>query len=131
MIPILVAALLAGAFVPLMAAEADAVTVQLSVNAGTSALPAWRACDVVVPARADAGDVLDQAVLDGCILEWTSAEFPQFGRYVVSIDHVTEAVATFWAFSVNGAMTDYGIDSYVAAEGDSVAFTYTEWVVPL
>ena len=125
---ILIALLLATA--PL-ASAADEVIVQLKINAGRADLPGWRDCEVGVPAGANAGVVLDQAVADGCILEWTYAEFPGFGRYVSSIDHVTEAVATFWAFAVNGASTDYGIDSYRANAGDAVTFSYTEWAFPL
>ena len=127
---ILLATLLLATFAP-VAHGADTVTVHLDVNAGKAGLAGWRSCDVVVPAGADAGTVLDQAAADGCILEWSHAEFAGFGRYVTSVDHVQEAVVTFWAFSVNGAYTDYGIDQYAAAEGDALGFTYTEWLAPL
>jgi hypothetical protein len=128
---LILATLLVASLAPL-AHGADTVTVHLSVNAGKVGLvPSWRDCDVIVPAGANAGDVLDQAQADGCILEWSHAEFAGFGRYVTSIDHVTEALPTFWAFSVDGAYADYGIDGYSAVEGGSVGFTYTEWLQPL
>lgn len=128
--PLLLATLLLATLAPAALAD-DGVTVRLLVNAGAPPLPAWRDCDVHVPAGADGGALLDQAVADGCILEWSAAEFPGFGRYVSSIDHVTEALATFWALRVDGTLTDYGIDLYQATQGHVVQFTYEEWPVPL
>lgn len=103
----------------------------LVVNAGAADAPAWRDCDVTVPTGSNAGVVLDQAVEDGCILEWSYSEYPGFGRYVTSIDHVTEAIATYWAFRVNDEYSRVGIDGYHAAGGDTVQFTDEEWLVPL
>lgn len=107
------------------------VTVTLQVNAAHASLPVWRDCDVVVPAGSDVGDVLDQAVVDGCILEWSSSEFPGYGRYVTSIDHVQEAVATYWAFRIDGAYASTGIDDTPATSGETYLFTYEEWAVAL
>lgn len=126
-LPLLAALLLA---VPLAGAAAAAdVVVNLRVNAGTADAPAWRECDVAVPEAADGGIVLDQAVANGCILEWSSATFPGFGRYVTSIDHVGEAVATYWAFYIGGEYATVGIDDYAAADGDALQFTYEQWAV--
>lgn len=49
---------------------------------------------------------------------------------MTSIDHVHEAVVTFWAFHVDGEFSTYGIDHYSAAEGDVVGFDYQPWILP-
>jgi hypothetical protein len=110
-------------------AQATDVTVHLDVTVLNAAPLAD--CDVTVPAGSNVGVVLDQAVEDGCILEWSNASFPGFGRYVTSIDHVHEAVATYWAFYVDGEYSDFGIDSTFVEEGASYRFDYTQWVVPV
>lgn len=126
----LLALLLLPACIP-FAAGSDAVTVTLQVNAGISSAPAWRDCGVTVPAGSNVGDVLDQAVADGCILAWSAAEFPGFGRYVTSIDHVTEAVATYWAFRFNGEYSQTGIDATFVFGGETILFTYEQWIAQL
>ena len=103
------------------------VTVHLDVTILDTATLAD--CDVTVPSGSNVGDVLDQAVDDGCILEWSNATFPDYGRYVTSIDYVHEAVATYWAFYVNGTYSDFGIDSTIVAENATYGFDYTQWVV--
>lgn len=101
------------------------------MNAGTADAPGWRDCDVTVPEGANVGDLLDQAVEDGCILEWSHETYPGYGRYVASIDHVAGAVATYWAFRVDGAYSELGIDSTPVREGATYAFTYEQWAFPL
>lgn len=103
----------------------------MQVNAGNAAAPGWRDCDVSVPAGSNVGRVLDQAVADGCILMWDHATFAGFGRYVTCIDHVCEAVATYWAFRVNGAYSNTGIDDTIVEGGSTYKFTYEQWVVPV
>lgn len=88
-------------------------------------------CDVTVAAGSNVGDVLDQAVADGCISSWESKSFPGFGRYVTCIESVCEQVPTYWAFYVDGAYATEGIDSTIVAEGASYSFDYTQWVVQL
>lgn len=126
----LAALLLIPAFLP-GASSSDSVTVTLQVNAGAASAPAWRDCAVTVPAGSNVGDVLDQAEADGCILEWSYAEYPGYGRYVTSIDHVSEAVATYWAFRVDGAYSDAGIDDTYPVGGETYLFTYEQWAVML
>ena len=117
--------------VPAAAGADSTVTVTLQVNAGHALAPAWRDCDVTVPAGSNVGDVLDQAEADGCILEWSHSTFPGFGRYVTSIDHVTEAVATYWAFRVDGVYSSTGIDDTIPVGGETLLFTYEQWAVQL
>lgn len=127
----LLAAFLLVPLAPFAAGEdVETVTVTLEVNLGTSNAPLYKNCAVTVPEDSTVGQVLDQAVVDECLLEWSAASFPGLGRYVSSIDHVREAVATYWSFWVNGAYSDYGIDSTLVEEGDIVRFSYVEWVVP-
>lgn len=127
---ILLCALLLLPTIPAVAA-ADDVTVTLQVNAGNALLPGWRDCDVTVPAGSNIGAVLDQAVVDGCILEWSSSSHPGFGRYVTSIDHVGEQLPTYWAFRVDGAYSNTGIDDTLAEGGSTYKFTYEQWAVAL
>lgn len=114
-----------------IAAANDSVTVTLQVNAGVATGPAWRDCDVTVPAGSSVGDVLDQAEADGCILEWSYAEYPGYGRYVTSIDHVSEAVATYWAFRADGEYSQTGVDETFPLGGETYLFTYEQWAVML
>ena len=89
-------------------------------------------CSVEVPAGSNAGDVLDQAVLTGCILEWDYDEFDGFGRYATSIDGLRSVgltcaagvVCDWWEFRVNSKMVLYGIDDYIADSGDLVEFFF-------
>lgn len=117
--------------VPLAFAQADTVTAHLTVNVGTPDAPAWRDCDVTVPLGSNVGDLLDQAAEDGCILEWSYDTFGSYGRYVTSIDFVPGLVVTYWAFYVDGAYAEYGIDSTYVEEGGDYQFTYEQWLVPL
>lgn len=117
--------------IPLALAAPDSATAHLTVNAGTPGAPAWRECDLTVPLGANVGDLLDRAVATGCILEWSSATFAGYGRYVTSIDHVPGAFATYWAFYVDGEYAEFGIDSTQVAPGSTYQFTYEQWVVPL
>lgn len=123
--------LLPALLLPVAHGEPGSVTVTLQVNAGVPDAPAWRDCAVTIAEGGNVGDVLDQAVAQGCILEWSANEFPGFGRYVTSIDYVSEAVVTFWAFRVDGAFATLGIDQHFPSEGETILFTYEEWPVPL
>lgn len=120
-------ALLALAAVP-AAHGATTVTVTLQVGAGGAD---WRDCSVSVPAGSNVGTVLDQAVADGCILEWQSASYPGYGRYVTSIDFVHDTPATYWAFYVDSAYANLGIDDTSAQPGATYSFQYEQWLVPM
>lgn len=124
----LVAALLVAPLALPNAAAADLVNVTLEVDAFGAE---QKTCDVVVPAGSNGGDVLDQAVEDGCILRWTSQEYPGFGRYVDCIDLLCGAVVTYWAYYYNGAYSRVGIDSTSVQDGDVLRFNYEQWVVGL
>lgn len=124
----LVLAILAALLVLPAVPAAGTVTVTLDVDLnGTD----YKSCDVTVPEGANAHAVLDQAAADGCLLRWTSQEYPGYGAYVDCIDAVCGAVATFWAFYTNGAFSGVGIDSYVVSNGDVLGFDYEQWVLPL
>lgn len=109
-------------------AAAESVTVTLEVDLFGAD---YKTCDVVVPAGANGGDVLDAAVEQGCILRWTSQEFSGFGRYVDCIDVFCGAVATYWAFYYNGGYSDVGIDAIGVSGGEVLRFNYEQWVVVL
>lgn len=108
----------------------SAATLTVTLEVGTYLDTDWRACDVTVPVGSTVARVLDQAVADGCILEWSAAEFPGYGRYVNSIDHVAGLPVTYWAFYVDGFYADTGIDATPAASGHTYRFAYEQWVVP-
>lgn len=107
-------------------ASASSITVTLDVDVFDSQ---YKECQVSVPAGSDAGDVLDAAVAQGCILLWTYDTYPGFGRYVTCIDAICGAVATFWAFYTNGGFSDLGIDAYPVQHGDVLRFNYEQWVL--
>lgn len=123
----LVALLAIAALAPPALALAD---VHVTLDIDLSGLD-YKSCDVTVPEGSDAAAVLDAAVASDCISEWSWSSFEGFGRYVTSIDHLPGLVATYWAFYVNGAYADVGIDAYSAREGDTVRFNYEQWVVAL
>lgn len=128
--PILVALLLpALALLPLAGADGT-VTVHLVVDTFVGA-PALASCDVDVPAGADGAAVLDAAVANGCILEWTAGSYPGLGRYVTSIDHVSEELGTYWSFVVDGEYASYGIDLYHAEQGSTIRFAYDQYATYL
>jgi hypothetical protein len=109
-----------------LAAETVTVTLEVDVLGNDH-----KSCEVAVPAGSNAGAVLDAAVDQGCLLRWTSQEYPGFGRYVDCIDLLCGAVATYWAFYANGGYSDVGIDAYPVAEADVLRFNYEQWVVIL
>lgn len=114
-------------FLPNAQAATD-VTVTLEVDLLGAG---YKTCEILVPQGADGGDVLDAGVAQGCLLAWGYAPSAGYGRYVTQIDHVPGLVATYWAFYLNGAYSDVGIDAYEAAQGDVVRFNYEQWVVGL
>lgn len=122
------AALLVAPFALPNALAADTMTVTLEVDVVGAD---YRTCEVTVPAGSNGGDVLDQAAEDGCILRWTSQEFPGFGRYVDCIDVLCGAVLTYWAYYYNGGYSDVGIDHTSVQDGDVLRFNYEQWVFVL
>lgn len=115
---------------PANAAE-ETVVATLVVDLVHPTLPDQRSCDVVVPAGSNVGDLLDAAVDQGCLSSWESSSFPGFGRYVTCIDGICEQVVTFWAFRVDGAFSNSGIDATPVLAGSSYQFTYEQWPAPL
>lgn len=91
----------------------------------------YKSCDVAVPEGATAHAVLDAAVAQGCLLRWTSQEYPGYGAYVDCIDLVCGTPATYWAFFTNGEYAALGIDAYVVQDGDVLGFDHQQWAVPL
>ncbi len=96
------------------------------------ALIGTASCSVTIESGSDAGDVLDQAVEDGCILEWDSDDFDG-ARFVVSVDGLraegTVCIAwpiacQFWEIRINDQEVSFGIDDYNAADGDQVEFLF-------
>jgi hypothetical protein len=121
------------------------VTVTLDVDAtayplDSAALPAeTKTCAVQVLHGADGVDMLNQAVLDGCILGWTASAFPGVdptnprgwlfvdsldGRRAVCDPPVYLAHCTFWSLSVDGSPSGTGIGGWRAQDGDVYGFTY-------
>lgn len=90
----------------------------------------YKECAVTVPGGSNVGDLLDAAVAQGCIDSWTYDEFPGFGRFVTSIDGIPAAVVTYWAFYVDGAYAQNGIDTTTVEDGHTYTFNYEQWVVP-
>jgi hypothetical protein len=124
---ILATLLLSSLALPLAGAQTPVtVTLQVGTYAGNH-----RDCAVTVPAGSNVGDVLDQAVEDGCLLSWSSQEFPGYGRYVDCIDYVCGALLTYWAFYVDGGYANFGIDATIVEPGATYGFRYEQFLVPL
>lgn len=135
---------------PTVAADDHTVTVHLTVDGEEvfpfnlppyNEAPVSAACDVTVATGATGGDVLDQAVEDGCIGSWDHHVDPQHGKFVDAIDGtyghcgpgddppgLWPAVCSFWEFKVNGESASEGISFYQASPGDQVAFHYNRGV---
>lgn len=108
------------------------VPVTFSLSAGSHLLPDLKTCDLLVPAGADGGDVLDAAVATGCISGWT---YDHFGtaRFVTSIDGIAQQTGTFWALYVDEALPGggtQGIDDIAVVGGENVEFSYVDWFTP-
>lgn len=123
----LLPAALALLLLALPAAGADVVTVRLVVDTALPGAPALHDCLVSVPADATAADALDAALAQGCIREWSGTEYPGYGRFVDSIDHVRGVpVASYWQVQVNGVAASTGVDSTFLADADTLRFAYSE-----
>lgn len=120
-----IAALAAGtAFAP--AAHATNVTVTFGLSVGTY-LPTGGACTLSVPSGADGVTVLEAAKTAHCIVSYQTVSFG-FGRFVTCIDEVCGqslgADGTYWNMYENGVSTTYGVDDFVANNGDELEFAY-------
>ena len=127
---LLTAAFAAVAFcgVPSTAHAVDSVHVTFGLSAGTYA-PTGAACSLTVPAGADGVTVLEAARAQLCIVSYRVTGFPGFGTFVECIDEVcgepvTSASGTYWNMYENGTSTSYGVDGFVADEGDDLTFAY-------
>ena len=119
-------ALLPLLFAPAHAGAGDA-TVHLDLNVFHLD---YKDCNVTVPVGSDGAAVLDAAVASGCISSWSGTTY-DFGTFVDCIDGICSAPPTYWAMSLNGVSTDYGISDYGATNGDVLGFDYVQWVVAL
>ena len=122
----LAAVALAG--LPSAAHATGTVTVEFGLAAGTYA-PTGVACPVTVAAGADGIAVLDAAQSAHCITSYQTVTFPGFGTFVTCIDDVcgealTGTTGTYWNMYENGASTAFGVDGFVADEGDELSFAY-------
>lgn len=119
---ILATLLLLAAALPAGASE----PIRFELTLGNAAHAPYKACDVAVPAEANVADLLDAATAQGCISGWTYAESP-FGRYVTSIDGISEAAITYWALYEDGAYAQCGIDCTFPQPGEVLSFNYETW----
>lgn len=114
------------------AARADNVEVKFGISAGYW-LPTGAACTVSVPAGASGVAVLDAALANLCIAEYSLRYFTCCGNFVYSINFVPGPVdgdplgTTFWMMFENGAATGYGVDGFSADPGDELVFAYAAW----
>lgn len=111
----------------------------LEASQAPDAVPGTGECTVEVPEGADGGDVLDAAVDEGCIAEWSHDEVGD-DRFVTSIDNVrapglsclaySAGVCDWWEYHVNGETASYGIDEYSAEDGDTNRWLYRNTLGP-
>lgn len=130
-LPVVLAALLALAAVPL--AQAAGIEVTFALGAGHEAAPAVETCRVTIPAGGDGGHVLDAATQAGCISGWSYETFGS-SRFVTCIDGICQQLGTFWAYYVNDEMPCGGFcgidDDGLIGAGDVVEFVYRDWFTP-
>ena len=131
------------------------VTVTLTVKATITAPfnePTFTThCSVTVPAGSSAADVLDQAVMDGCVADWDAIDYGgSLGRYLTGITKTSSSDSTdarnadtirfvcgalathpggallysFWGFAVDGNAPSVGVDNYAVTSGEDVQFHY-------
>jgi hypothetical protein len=104
------------------------VHVTFGLSAGQYA-PTGTACSLTVDGGADGLAVLDAAQAAHCIVSYRTVSFPDFGTFVTCIDEVcgqvaTGASGTYWNMYDNGTSAAYGVDGFVADEGDELVFAY-------
>lgn len=98
--------------------------------------PVTASCNLTVADDADGGDVLDEAVDTGCLSSWDYRLYDG-SRFLTGINDThghcsTDAsppglwpvVCSYWEFQVNGNHAGYGIDGYLADDGDQITFRY-------
>ncbi len=126
----LLATLAAAASVLVMApaAHAASATVRFGLSAGTYA-PTGIACEIVVEAGVNGITVLETAKASNCIESYETVTFPGIGTYVTCINRVCSQVLTashgsYWNMYENGVSTAYGVDGFVADDGDELVFAY-------
>lgn len=122
------------------------VTVTLALDASGYTVPALAetlSCSVTVPSGAKVSNVLDQAVLDGCINSWTSevgvsSVTNGWGRFVTGLDgreadcHTWPTFlagygyCTYYLYDDNGTYPSVGVDLYGVTAGHTYTFTFTD-----
>lgn len=128
---LLVTALLLAAATP-VAAGGSTVTVHLLVDTVAGGPVPLAACDVTVPAGSNVEAVLDGALAQGCILQWScSALFSSPGNcFLDSIDFVSgPGIPTWWSFLVDGSFAAQGVSQTTAQHGSTYRFAYDQSVV--
>lgn len=112
----------------------DPQPVTLQVTLGNHLLPPRVECAVALDVPATAAEVLDAAVATGCLESWEAEETPGLGRYVTCIDDTCAPLGTYWAFYLNEAQAQGGVDNTngkaAAGAGDVVEFVLSDWFTP-
>lgn len=118
-------------------ASATTTTVHLDIDLATSVPVAD--CDVVVDIGSNGLDVLDQAITDGCIVDYDTVTFTGFGEKVTCIEPNTTAGnicetpnetlnALTWLIYVDGEQSDLGVSSLsFPTHGTTLGFSYEAW----
>lgn len=118
-------------------ASATTTTVHLDVDLG-AAVPVVD-CDVVVDIGSNGLDVLDQAVADGCIVDYDTVTFTGFGEKVTcikpnaTVGNICETSddtlnALTWLVYVDGQQSDLGVSALsFPTHGTTLGFSYEAW----
>lgn len=125
---IVLALLLLAPALPNAAAAETTVTLVVDTIAGQ---PQIAACEVSVPAGSNVETVLDAALAQGCIVQWScSVLFSSPGNcFLDSIDFVlAPGLPTWWAFRVNGELSDVGISQKTVVGGETIRFSLDQSV---
>jgi hypothetical protein len=137
----LAAGLVLAACVAPASATVRYVSVTFRANVGDPAVPYTMAsCTVSIPEGSDGVAILT-AAKGKCIDSYATKKY-DFGTFLACIDAVCgepngsdaygadeDFLLTFWRMFLNGKSTSYGLDSYGAAQGDVLEFSYAPSVV--
>lgn len=115
----------------LPAASATDTSVRLVVDTLVGQ-PRIADCEVGIPAGSTVEAVLDAALAQGCIAQWScSVLFSSPGScFVDSIDFVlAPGLPTWWAFRVDGGLADQGVSQKTVSGGETIRFSLDQSVV--
>jgi hypothetical protein len=123
---LILTSLLLATLLPFAAGAGD-LAVRLLVDTAADA-PTFADCAITIPAGSNVEAVLNQALADGCILEWHCTDYGS-DCFVDSIDFVPGQGAFYWAYYIDREYALQGIRGTTVQAGAEYHFALDQWVV--